>query len=90
MPWITQLIAIGAIIGFVARLLTPGPKQPFGFIVTTALGIIGAYLATLVGRALGWLESNEIAGIIEMIVGAIVTTFIWTRLVAYRSSQQHK
>ncbi len=90
MPSIIQLIAIGAVIGFVAKLLTPGPKEPSGFILTTALGIGGAYLATLVGRALGWLESNEIAGIIEMIVGAIVTTFIWNRLVAYRSSQQHK
>jgi uncharacterized membrane protein YeaQ/YmgE (transglycosylase-associated protein family) len=52
-PSIIQLIVIGAVIGFVAKLLTPGPKEPSGFILTTALGIGGAYLATLAGRALG-------------------------------------
>ncbi len=84
MPWIIQLIVIGFVVGLTAKFLTPGPKRPSGFVLTAALGIAGAYLATLIGRALHWLESNEIAGAFEMIIGAIVVTFIWNRLVAHR------
>ncbi len=83
MPWIIQLVVIGFAVGLAAKFLTPGPKRPSGFILTTALGIAGAYLATLIGRAVHWLETNEIAGILEMIAGAIVVTFIWNRLVAH-------
>ena len=83
MPTFVACILIGAVVGFIARLFYPGPKKPLGFILTTVLGIIGAALATVVARALGFVESNQLAGPISMVVGAIIVLFIWDRLVAY-------
>ena len=44
--WITL---IGFVAGTIARLLMPGPNTPKGFVLTTVLGIAGAFLATFVG-----------------------------------------
>jgi hypothetical protein len=44
-------IIIGFIAGIIARLLAPGPNNPAGFILTTVLGIIGAFVATFLGQA---------------------------------------
>jgi uncharacterized membrane protein YeaQ/YmgE (transglycosylase-associated protein family) len=37
---------IGFIAGVVAKLVTPGKNEPQGFILTTILGIVGAFVAT--------------------------------------------
>lgn len=47
-------IIIGAIAGFIARLLSPSPNNPSGFILTTVLGIVGGIVATFIGRAIHW------------------------------------
>ena len=39
-------IIIGFIAGVIAKFVTPGEKEPQGFILTTALGILGAFVAT--------------------------------------------
>jgi len=83
MPLIIQIILIGFIVGFVARLLYPGPNTPRGFVLTAVLGFVGAYLATSIGRAVGWLDSNQLAGPIGMVIGAVIVLFVWDRLVAY-------
>ena len=64
--------------GVIAKFLYPGNKyEPTGFIWTTVLGIIGAFVATYLGQALGWYQANEGAGFIGAIVGAIVVLFVW-------------
>ena len=40
---ILWIIIIGFIAGVIARLLAPGPNNPTGFILTTVLGIVGAF-----------------------------------------------
>jgi uncharacterized membrane protein YeaQ/YmgE (transglycosylase-associated protein family) len=47
------IILIGFIAGLIAKLVTPGENEPKGFILTTALGIIGAFVATYLGQAIG-------------------------------------
>ena len=47
------IILIGFIAGVIAELVTPGENEPKGFIFTTALGIIGAFVATYLGQAIG-------------------------------------
>jgi len=81
MPFMVQIILIGAVVGFVARFLYPGPNTPKGFILTTLLRIIGSALATYVGRIIGLLETNKLAGPIGMVAGAVIVLFIWNRLV---------
>ncbi|HLL29135.1 MAG TPA: GlsB/YeaQ/YmgE family stress response membrane protein [Xanthobacteraceae bacterium] len=76
------IVLVGFIAGIIARFLSPGPNNPTGFILTTVLGIVGAFLATFVGQAVGWYSSDQGAGLITAIVGALVVLFIWHRLVA--------
>lgn len=70
-------IIIGFIAGVIAKFIMPGDNEPKGFILTTILGIIGAFVATFLGRALGWYGPNDGAGFIGAIVGAIVVLAIW-------------
>ena len=70
-------ILIGFIAGVLAKLLTPGSNEPQGFILTTILGIVGAFVATYLGQALGWYEAGQGAGLIGATVGAVVVLLIW-------------
>ena len=70
---------------FVARLLAPGPNNPAGFILTTLVGIAGAFVATFIGQAIGWYGSDQGAGLIGAVIGALVVLFIWHRLVSARA-----
>jgi uncharacterized membrane protein YeaQ/YmgE (transglycosylase-associated protein family) len=77
-------IIIGLVAGIVARMLAPGPNNPSGFILTTLLGIAGAFIATWIGQAIGWYRPDQGAGLIGAVVGAIVVLFVWHRLVSNR------
>lgn len=78
------IIVVGFVAGILARLLSPGPNKPEGFILTTVLGIAGAFAATFIGQAIGWYSPNQGAGFIAATIGAVVVLFIWNRLVAAR------
>jgi uncharacterized membrane protein YeaQ/YmgE (transglycosylase-associated protein family) len=81
---ILWIIIIGFVAGIIARMLAPGPNNPAGFILTTLLGIAGAFVATFIGQAVGWYGRNEGAGLIGAVIGAIVVLFVWHRLVTNR------
>ena len=70
-------IIIGFLAGVIAKFIMPGDKEPSGFILTTILGIVGAFVATFAGQALGWYGPNEGAGFIGAIVGAILVLAIY-------------
>ena len=76
------VLFVGLVAGFIARLLSPGPNNPTGFILTIVLGVAGAFLATFIGQALGHYGPDQGAGFITATIGAIVILFIWNRLVA--------
>ena len=71
-------IVIGFVAGIIAKFLHPGPNEPTGFILTTILGIVGAFAATFLGQALGWYRSDEGAGLIGAVIGAVVILFLWS------------
>ena len=75
---ILWLIIIGFVAGIIAKFLHPGSNEPAGFILTTALGIAGAFVATYLGQALGWYHAGEGAGLIGAVVGAIIVLVIWS------------
>ncbi len=79
---ILWIILIGFIAGVIARILAPGPNNPNGFILTTVLGIAGAFVATYLGQAIGWYRVDQGAGVIGAIVGALLVLFVWHRLVS--------
>ena len=79
-------ILIGFIAGVLAKLMTPGSNEPSGFILTTILGIVGAFVATYLGQALGWYSAGEGAGLIGATVGAVVVLLVWGAIAARRAS----
>ena len=82
MSGIIWIIIVGFIAGLIARFLSPGPNNPSGFILTTVLGIAGAFLATWIGQMFGHYSPDQGAGFIMATIGALVVLFIWNRLVA--------
>jgi uncharacterized membrane protein YeaQ/YmgE (transglycosylase-associated protein family) len=82
MSGILWVIIVGFVAGIIARLLSPGPNNPNGFILTTVLGIGGAFLATWIGQAIGHYGPDQGAGFITATIGALLVLFIWNRLVA--------
>lgn len=70
-------ILIGFIAGVLAKFIVPGPTGPSGFVLTTILGIVGAFLATFLGQALGLYTAGEGAGLIGAVVGAVIILLIW-------------
>jgi uncharacterized membrane protein YeaQ/YmgE (transglycosylase-associated protein family) len=72
----TIIIGFGA--GLIARFLHPGDKYELKwFILTTLLGIFGAFVATYLGHAVGWYQAGQTATFIGAIVGAIIVLVVW-------------
>jgi uncharacterized membrane protein YeaQ/YmgE (transglycosylase-associated protein family) len=70
-------IIIGFVAGVIAKFIMPGDNEPAGFILTAILGIVGAFVATFLGQALGWYQPGEGAGLIGAIVGAVIVLFVY-------------
>lgn len=68
---IIWIILIGAVVGALAKFVMPGP-DPGGFWLTAVLGIVGAVVATLLGRLLGLYGAGQGAGFIASLIGAII------------------
>ena len=81
--WIIWAVLVGLVVGFIARLFTPG-KHPRGVIVTIAVGIAGSVVATIGGRAAGFYHSGQKAGFVASILGAIVLLLILQALTGSR------
>jgi len=79
---ILWIVIIGFVAGIIARILAPGPNNPAGFILTTLLGIAGAFVATWIRQEVGWYGANQGAGLLGAVVGALIVLFVWHRLVS--------
>ena len=74
-------IIIGFVVGIIAKFLMPGKNEPSGFIMTTILGVVGAFVASFLGQALGFYAPGEGAGFIGAIIGAIIVLYVWSLVV---------
>ena len=79
MGWIATII-VGFIVGVLAKFLHPG-KDNLGFIMTSLLGIGGAFLAGVIGQNMGWYEVGQPAGWIASTIAAVVILAIYTRVI---------
>ena len=80
-------IIIGFVAGVIAKFIMPGStNEPSGFIMTTLLGIVGAFVATFLGQITGWYPPNEGAGLIASVVGAVIVLAIFGFLQSRRRS----
>jgi uncharacterized membrane protein YeaQ/YmgE (transglycosylase-associated protein family) len=67
---------IGLIAGALAKLVMPG-RDPGGILVTMLLGIAGSLIAGFLGRALGWYDASQGAGLIMSVIGAILLLVVY-------------
>ena len=83
---ILTIIIVGAIAGFLARLLVPG-RQDLSVLATIVLGIVGSFVGGLLGYLLFHKDAGDgflqPAGIIGSIIGAVIALLIY-RAVASR------
>ena len=49
------------------------------------LGIVGAFVATYLGQALGWYRADEGAGLTGATVGAVIVLLVWAAVTRQRS-----
>lgn len=80
---IIATIIIGFFIGLLARFIKPG-NDSMGFILTTALGIVGALVGGFMGRVFGIYAPDEPAGFIASVIGAILVLFVVKSLMGTR------
>ncbi|OAF12019.1 GlsB/YeaQ/YmgE family stress response membrane protein [Bradyrhizobium neotropicale] len=79
-------IIIGFIVGVVAKFIMPGNNEPKGFILTTILGIVGAFVATYLGQAVGWYRAGESTGFIGAVIGSVILLFLYGLVTGRRSA----
>lgn len=91
MLWfIIVMLVVGAIAGFLARLLVPGP-DPMGFWATILLGIIGSFVGGFLGYVLlgSGTRAIQSSGIIGSIIGAVIVLLIYRSVQGTRHTRRH-
>jgi uncharacterized membrane protein YeaQ/YmgE (transglycosylase-associated protein family) len=78
-------IIIGFVVGVLAKFIHPG-RDNMGFVLTTLIGIGGAFVATFLGQAIGWYQAGEGAGLIGATVGAILILIVYGRMASSGAS----
>ena len=90
---IITAIIVGAIIGALGRLVVPG-RQPIPIWLTIVVGIVAAFVGTLLARALGiptatngidWLEL--LVQVIVAAIGVVIVANLYARRGRTRSPQ---
>jgi uncharacterized membrane protein YeaQ/YmgE (transglycosylase-associated protein family) len=83
------LLVVGAIAGFIARALVPGP-DPMSVAGTILLGIVGSFIGGFLGYVLFGADIEDGAvqtsGIIGSIIGAVIALLIY-RAVTHRGGR---
>lgn len=70
-------IVVGLIAGLLARAILPG-RQPMGLLMTTLLGIVGAFIGGLIGNAImGRGADFSVGGILIAALGSILVLFLY-------------
>jgi uncharacterized membrane protein YeaQ/YmgE (transglycosylase-associated protein family) len=72
-------LLIGLAVGIVAKLLMPG-RDPGGFIITTLLGVAGAFVARFLGERMGWYGPGDAVGFIAAVIGAMILLLLYRLL----------
>jgi uncharacterized membrane protein YeaQ/YmgE (transglycosylase-associated protein family) len=80
---ILWMLIVGLVVGALAKLLMPG-RDPGGIFITMLLGVAGALIAGFLGRSFGWYHTNESAGLIASILGAVILLAIYRMVVGRR------
>ena len=81
--YIITTLLIGLVVGALAKLVMPG-RDPGGIIITILLGIAGAFIAGVLGHAMGWYRADQGPGILASILGAVILLAIYRAFIGRR------
>ncbi len=77
-------LIIGLIVGALAKLIMPG-RDPGGIILTMLLGIVGAFVARMLGHVVGLYRNDDTGpGIVASTIGALIVLAIYRLAVRRR------
>lgn len=82
--WIWTAL-IGIVIGALAKMIMPG-KDAGGIFITMLIGIAGSFVATFVGRTIGWYGEGDKAGFVMSVAGAVVLLWIYREFFAAKTT----
>jgi uncharacterized membrane protein YeaQ/YmgE (transglycosylase-associated protein family) len=89
LSFLIAMILIGAIAGFLARMLVPG-RDPLGVVGTIALGIVGSFIGGFLGYVLLGRDIQEGAvqpsGILGSVIGAVIALLVYNATTHRRRS----
>ena len=77
-------IVFGLVVGALAKLVMPG-RDPGGIIVTMLLGIAGAVVGGLIGRAMGLYGPGQAAGFLMSFLVAVILLMVYRMVVRRRA-----
>ncbi|GLQ24029.1 hypothetical protein GCM10007853_19030 [Algimonas ampicilliniresistens] len=77
---ILMTIIIGALAGFVAKIILPDKHEPKGLIMMILAGVIGGVVFTYLGQMLGLYGPGDAAGFIGTVIGAIIVSVIASKI----------
>ena len=78
-------ILFGLVVGALAKLVMPG-RDPGGIIITMLIGIAGSFVASYLGKAMGWYAPGQPAGFIASVVGAMLLLLLYRLIAPKRNS----
>jgi uncharacterized membrane protein YeaQ/YmgE (transglycosylase-associated protein family) len=82
--WIIWTLAVGLIVGALAKFVMPG-RDPDGILFTTLLGIAGAFLAGVLGRTFGWYGApSSSVGLVAAVLGAVLLLAVYRVVIGGR------
>jgi uncharacterized membrane protein YeaQ/YmgE (transglycosylase-associated protein family) len=77
-------LIVGLVVGALAKLVMPG-KDPGGVVITMLLGVAGAFIAGLLGHAMGWYAPGQAPGIIASVIGALLLLALYKAVIGRRA-----
>jgi uncharacterized membrane protein YeaQ/YmgE (transglycosylase-associated protein family) len=80
---IVWTLLIGLLVGIVAKALMPG-RDPGGIIITSLIGVAGAFIAHAIGKAMGWYSDGQAAGFLASVGGAIILLALYRMVLGRR------
>lgn len=77
---IIMTIIVGALAGFVAKIILPDKHEPKGLIMMILAGVIGGVVFTYLGQMFGLYGPGDAAGFIGTVIGAILVSIIASKI----------
>ncbi|MFT5142834.1 MAG: putative membrane protein YeaQ/YmgE (transglycosylase-associated protein family) [Rhodothermales bacterium] len=75
---ILMTVLVGFLAGTAAKYIMPG-KEGGGFVLTTVLGVGGAFVGSFLGGLVGLSSSGIIGNVVAATVGAVVLLFAYNK-----------